>query len=30
MKSKKSRYVLDIWKDGQVFADGGNQLTLDS
>lgn len=29
MKSSKPSYELSIFKDGQVFADGGNQLTLE-
>jgi hypothetical protein len=29
MKSRKARYALNIWKDGQVYVDKGNELTLE-
>jgi hypothetical protein len=29
MKSRKARYALSIWKTGEVFVDGGNELAIE-
>jgi len=30
MKTRKKSYELAVWKDGRVFADGGNQLVIEA
>jgi hypothetical protein len=30
MKTRKKGYSLTVWKDGRVFADGGNELVIEA